>query len=144
MPKDISLHCTWKENLYNNLSLVFKVFLCIEELTWHKVINSASSVLPCRQHTKSVTGHFVSHDLFIYSLNQMGVTSKTAFSKSWYKLVWLSYGHFLLACREIVNGILKKLIWMASLHFQFCWLLSQWYHFNGNLMVNNNIITFFL
>ena len=60
MPKDIRI----------TFLLVQKVFLCIEELTRHEAMKSASSVLPCCHCIESVTnGHFVSHDLFIYYLN---------------------------------------------------------------------------
>ena len=47
------------------------------------------------KHVKSVNdGHFVSHNLFIYYLNQTHMTSKMAFSKSWQGLVWQSHGCF--------------------------------------------------
>ena len=55
------------------------------EITFHfsKVMKLASSVLIHRHKVKSVTdSQFVSHDLFIYYLNQMGVTSKMSVRKS--------------------------------------------------------------
>ena len=58
------------------------MLLCIEELTRHKAMKSASSILPCCHCVKSVTdGHFVSCDLFTYYLNWTEVTSKMAVSK---------------------------------------------------------------
>ena len=54
----------------------------MKELVRHEAMKSASSVLSCRHCIKSVTdGHFVSCDLFMYYLNQMGVTSKMAVKK---------------------------------------------------------------
>ena len=48
----------------------------------HEAIKSASSVLLCHQCVQSVTNsHCVSHDLFIYYLNWMGVTSEMAVGK---------------------------------------------------------------
>ena len=105
-------------------------------------MKSVSSILPCRQYVQSVTNsHFVSHDLFIYYLNCTGMTSKMAITKvdkSQYSQVMAI---FLLACKVMACRMKKHLIWMVPLHFgYFC----QWQHFNGNLMVNNNILAFFL
>ena len=43
------------------------MFLCIEELTRHKAMKSASSINSCHQHIKSATdSHFVSRDCYIH------------------------------------------------------------------------------
>ena len=48
----------------------------------YEVIKLVFSVLPCHQCIKSLTdGHFVSRDLFIYCLNQMGMMSEMAIRK---------------------------------------------------------------
>ena len=40
----------------------------MEELTRHEAMKSTPSVIPCRQHIKSLTNnHFVSHDFYILS-----------------------------------------------------------------------------
>ena len=51
---------------------------------------------------------------------------------------------FPLACKEMVTIIEKLLIWMVLFHFKFNQLLSPLVLSNGNLMVSNNIIAFFL
>ena len=107
-------------------------------------------VLPCHQSVESVTnGHFISRDLFIFYLNRMGVmTSKLVVRKSWWELEWPGYDHFsIIACKK----------WQPEWrNFWFGWFLftlscvgyiCQWYCnycFNGNLMVSNNILAFFL
>ena len=63
--------------------VVQKLILCIEELTRQEAMKSTLSISPCRQCVKSVTNNqFFSHDLFIYWLNWMNVTSKMAVRKS--------------------------------------------------------------
>ena len=50
---------------------------------------------------------------------------------------------FILACKEIVTRVKKLLIWMVLLPFKFVGWFHQWYRFNGNLMVSNNISVFY-
>ena len=77
-------------------------------------MKSAYSGLPNHHCVKSVTdGLFVSHDMFIYYLNQMGIMHKMAVSKvngSWYGQVMTV---ILLACKEMVTRMKKLLILMV-------------------------------
>ena len=52
---------------------------------------------------------------------------------------------FLLACKEMVTRVKKLLIytWMVLIYSSFVGWFCQWYHFNRNLIVSNNILGFF-
>ena len=63
------LYCIWNESLWNILSFNIKSVLVLSiELTIHKVMRWASSVLPCCHCIKSVIDGHLSHVICLYTI----------------------------------------------------------------------------
>ena len=80
-----------ENNIYEiSFLLVYKSFMCIQELTRYEAMNLVSSVLSVSflfyQYRECITtvtgGHFVLRDIFLYHLNWTHIRSKMVFSIS--------------------------------------------------------------